>query len=870
MGTDVAALAAEAVRLVLSSPRQARSLAVEAAQLAEDTHDPAAASTAQRALGLVAMQLADYDDAARHLRRAIRLAGPDSEPAAEARMTLAYVLSRQGKTAQALQQIDRAAPVLHGVPAAWLAMHRALVLKGLGRWDEALEAYRGALHGFQRAGDRLGQARLHANRGVLHLYRGAFSAAESDLVRAEELFVELGQDLNTAIVWHNLGCVSASRGDAPTTLARFERAEREYEKHRRPPATLAMDRCEFALSMGLAAEATATAEQAIAEFERLRRPADLAEATLLLAQARLLGGDPIRARAAATEAARAFGRQRRPRWAALARYAELHACLAGAAEHVPAQDAVRAARALERAGWTYRAVEARLMAGRLALADGRTALARRQLLLVTAWRGRGPARQRAQGWEAEALLRSIAGDRRGAYGAVSRGLAILQEHHASLGATDLRASATGSLTDLAQLGLKIAAEGRPHKVLAAAERVRAAHLLRRPVRPPGDDVLVRDLAELRRLGSRLEDAIAAGLAADDLRHRQVVLERAVRDRCRFASDQGQAKTPTPSVKELAEHLGERALVEYLQVDGEMHALTLVAGRLRLHPLGPLAKVSRELSVLPFLLRRLAVKTNSKTSLQAAEQGAEHAARVLDDTLLRPLLPHVGERALVVVPTSALQALSWSLLPSCRHRPISVAPSASLWLRAVAAEPVHGPVVLVAGPGLPGAHAEVLTLASTYCDSRHLAGEAATVERVTAELDGARLAHFAAHGILRSDNPQFSCLRLHDGPLTVYDLEQLPRAPRYVVLSACDTGRGAVLPGGEVLGLVSAFLALGSAALIASVLPVSDPDAPTLMVDLHIGLQRGEGPAAALAAAQARACERGDTALAASLICFGAG
>jgi tetratricopeptide (TPR) repeat protein len=873
MGTSGAALADEAVRHVLSTPNEARRLALEAARLAEYDGDRATASTAERALGLVAMHLSDFDAAARHLRRALRLAGPETEPEGEARMILAYVLSRQGKTTQALEHLDRASPVLHGSAAAWLDMYRAMVFKGIGRWDDALVAYRRALHGFQRAGDRLGEARLYANRGVLHLYRGAYDAAESDLLRAEEFLRELEQDLNTAIVWHNLGCVSAGRGDAPTTLARFDRAEREYEKHRRPPATLAMDRCEFALSMGLATEAMSAAEQAVTEFGRTCQPADLAEARLLRAQASLLCGDPVRAWAEAAEAAKAFIRQRRPRWAALARYVELHARLAGTAQQVDAQDAVHAAGALERAGWTYRAVEARLTAGRLALDAGHTGLARRQLGVVSGWRRRGPAQQRAQGWQAEALLKLTSGDRRGAYRAVSRGLTLLQEHHAALGAADLRAGAAGNLADLAQLGLKIAADGPPRTVLAWSERVRAAHLLRRPVRPPGDDVLAHDLAELRRVGTELQDAVAAGLPTADLRRRQVQLERAVRDRCRLASDEQCSPVPLVSTRALGERLGERALIEYVEIDEELHALTLVGDRLRLHSLGPLAPVSRILQVLHFLLRRLALRSGSAASLAAAEQAAARAAQSLDSVLLQPLLRHVGDRELVIVPTARLQALCWSLLPAGRQeRPVSVAPSATLWHRAMAdtTEPAADRVVLVAGPGLPGVDVEVQKLASTYREPIHLTGGAATVKSVLAGLAGARLAHLAAHGRLRSDNPQFSCLQLHDGPLTVYDLEQLPRAPRHVVLSACDTGRGAEIPGGDTLGLVNAFLALGSAALIASVLPVVDSDLPTLMLDLHEGLRRGERPAAALAAAQGRAYGGGNTALAAALICFGAG
>ena len=633
-----------------------------------------------------------------------------------------------------------------------------------------------------------------------------------------------------------------------------------------------MDRCDFALSMGLATEAIAAAEQAVTEFEQARQPADVAEARLLLAQSALLSGEPVRARAAADESARAFAEQRRPRWAVVARYTGLLARLAGAVDRVPAQEVVRAANALQRAGWATWAVDARLIAGRMELGYGHTTTGRRQLRFVSRWRTRGTARQRAQGWHAEALLRMSTGDRRGAHRAVLRGLAILREHHSLLGATDLRASAAGSLTDLAQLGLKIAVEGRPHTVLAAAERVRAAHLLRRPVRPPGDDLLARDLADLRHVGAELRKAVASGRPTEDLRRRRVVLERAVRDRCRLAEDNRHTTVSPPGTRALTERLGECALIEYVQVDDDLLALTLVAGRLRLHRLGQLAPLHRELRALPFLLRRLALRTGPATSLQAAALGAEHAARTLDDALIRPLLAHIGDRSLVVVPSSGLEALCWSLLPSCRQRPLSVAPSATLWHRAVVRDRASagGPVVLVAGPGLPGANVEIQLLASLYPDPGALVGDAATVQRVTAALDGAHVAHLATHGTLRSDNPQFSCLELSDGPLTVYDLEQLACAPRYVLLSACDTGRGSVLPGGAVLGLVGAFLALGTTALIASVLPVSDPDLPRLMVDLHVGLRSGQGPAAALAAAQSLAYQRGDTALAASLVCFGAG
>ena len=64
---------------------------------------------------------------------------------------------------------------------------------------------------------------------------------------------------------------------------------------------------------------------------------------------------------------------------------------------------------------------------------------------------------------------------------------------------------------------------------------------------------------------------------------------------------------------------------------------------------------------------------------------------------------------------------------------------------------------------------------------------ATAADVLAALDGAWLAHIAAHGTFRADNPMFSSILLDDGPLTVHDFERLGRTPYRLVLSSCDSG-----------------------------------------------------------------------------------
>jgi CHAT domain-containing protein len=135
-----------------------------------------------------------------------------------------------------------------------------------------------------------------------------------------------------------------------------------------------------------------------------------------------------------------------------------------------------------------------------------------------------------------------------------------------------------------------------------------------------------------------------------------------------------------------------------------------------------------------------------------------------------------------------------------------------------------------------------------------------------------MAHIAAHGSVRWDNPLFSALELADGPVTVYDLQRLPGLPRLMVLSACNTALSSVRAGDEVLGLAGALLSLGVGALIASVIPVPDLDVVPIMEAFHAGVACGEHPAAALAAARREAdgTDAAGFAAGASFLCLGAG
>jgi CHAT domain-containing protein len=281
------------------------------------------------------------------------------------------------------------------------------------------------------------------------------------------------------------------------------------------------------------------------------------------------------------------------------------------------------------------------------------------------------------------------------------------------------------------------------------------------------------------------------------------------------------------------------------VDGGLHVLVGGGGRVRRLAAGAAADAAREVDFARFGLSRMARGHLAEPAGQALAALAE-AGRRLDALLLGAARDHLGDGPVVIVPPGRLNAVPWALLPSLADREVSVAPSARSWLRARNTHPFgREKVVLVSGPGLDAGRAEVGILAAEYGRAATvLAGPDASAARVLGAIDGAGLAHIAAHGVFRADSPMFSSLRLADGPLTVHDVERLGRAPYRLILPSCESGRLAPAGADELLGLASALLPLGTAGIVASVAQVGDRAAAPLMLALHRRLRTAPGTLAA--------------------------
>ncbi|MDX1997461.1 MAG: CHAT domain-containing protein, partial [Thermoanaerobaculia bacterium] len=144
------------------------------------------------------------------------------------------------------------------------------------------------------------------------------------------------------------------------------------------------------------------------------------------------------------------------------------------------------------------------------------------------------------------------------------------------------------------------------------------------------------------------------------------------------------------------------------------------------------------------------------------------------------------------------------------------------------------------------------------------GRDATLEAWhTTDLRRFGLLHLATHGEFDHHHPTLSRLIFagasgSDAALFAHEVYDLPLAADLVVLSGCETGKGAVIPGEGVLGLSHAFLAAGADRVLVTLRPVEDGPTADLFEDFYAALLgHDESPEAALRKVQAERWRRGE-------------
>ena len=349
------------------------------------------------------------------------------------------------------------------------------------------------------------------------------------------------------------------------------------------------------------------------------------------------------------------------------------------------------------------------------------------------------------------------------------------------------------------------------------------------------------------------------------------------------------------------------LVEYAVGTRDMFAFVVNESGLHVTRLGDAQKIS---SAAAELHDRL-------LEAEAPQSEVRAAAHRLAELVLWPLGTQLSGKRIIFVPDDGLHTVPFNILPwsdkeserlVLQHAEVSIVPSALFLTRLRVNNSQHtntpriellgDPVFRVSDwqhectdafagqlgarttraatdwteslPRLPGSRAEVQMVARLSQQSlpasriEVLLGCAAVPTALRRAASGrVDLLHIATHARVDSQRPRLSALALTpehrgDGTASAFgllDILGLKLSSGLVVLSACETSRGRLLPGEGVLGPAQAFLQAGAGAVVASYWRVDDLATSQFMQTFYKYLLAERLPAAtALHRAQIEAAE----------------
>ena len=813
-------------------------------------------------------------------------AGEDVE-AARVRRSLVDVHQMAGRSAEALACARAARAVFERAGEerllAQLELNEGNVHFRLDDLPRSRELYAAARARFRSLEDDLGLAFAEYSLANLETEAARFEEAGTAWRSARAVWERVGMAVHVADCDYSLAYLESRRGRFGDALRGLAAAREQYAGVKPAGVPLCdLDLAELYLRLDAWRDALEHARRAAAGFEGLGLDYERAKADVLVGLARFRLGDEGRGLGDLGRAAATFRRLgNRTLQAALEIQTGALRTAPGAAAGDPVLlDSLRAACArLEAAGNRFLAALGTVTLARAltSAGDAREALGRLDALIEDRGSAGGPrdsldALVHAEALRAAAEAHRRLGEPQSAAGALRASVAVIEESYAQVPGTDVRIAffreRHAAFVDLARLLIELGEPGAAEEALALLERSRMRHLGERPGwRPdaaPGfraarerlDWLLGRRLdAELGALAGPDGEAPRAPSPAELLAAERELVERAQR----LARDPG-AASPRFGEGERRECLGaNELLLAYLAGPRNLAVLAADRGGVTAHGL------ELERGELADLLDRLHLQL-SKFRLgsgyldahrERLQRSTERLLAELGRRLLEPVADRIGGRDLIVVPHGPLHGLPFHALgfggrPLIASRTVSYTPSASL-LWSLRREPAAPAGRLLATGAVeesaPGIARELEELEELFA-GRLERLEPGDLRDALAALEGrGGLLHLAAHGSFQPGHPVFSGMRLGSSFLTAYDLRQMRLPLDLVVLSGCETGRGARVGGEELFGLGQALFTAGARGVIGSLWTVGDDDTRALMGELYGGLARGLPAGRALAEAQ---------------------
>lgn len=324
------------------------------------------------------------------------------------------------------------------------------------------------------------------------------------------------------------------------------------------------------------------------------------------------------------------------------------------------------------------------------------------------------------------------------------------------------------------------------------------------------------------------------------------------------------KTATSSsLKDIQQSLApDTALIEYATIGDRILAFCISAERFAVFPnLGSKAELRKRFGFLEFHFSRMAADPAAAAARAALSlTNIEGHLKGIYDALVKPLEDFIGNsQSLVFVPSDFLHYLPFhalfdgSLFLADRFA-ISYAPTATIFKSfSDRREPARGQALLMGVPdeAAPLILDEIDSVRSVLPNARTFVGPEATRERLKSEMANAGTIHIASHAVFRPDNPMFSSLQLHDGPMNFFDIYNLKTSASLITLSGCGTGLSNVVAGDELLGLVRGFVYAGATSVVLSLWDVNDRTTADLMKYFYGGIAEGQPKGRSLQSAMLR-------------------
>ena len=893
----------ESERLLVVDSAAAEHLAEVLAAGAESANLPHFKALAAMAQGDVRRAQGRYPEAVMLYESAGQACQAQGDTIGWARSRIGWVIASQycGRGREALPAAERAYGVLAAagehLRAGGLSNNMAAVAYQLGEYEEALAVFDRAIGHFERARATVGAvaderiARALANKALPLTLLGRFGEAAELCQTAREIFLRQGEPVSALRVEHFRASIYAGQGQYTNALrvqadalAAFEQAGLNDSAIQ---VALDMVTCQAALNHH--AEALSLAEDLVRRCEIAGAHTEATKARFRCAQELASMGD--------TDAALQLLDRVASEFEVAGLNAELGAvALLRARLHLNEEDWSTAEALGEQAhglfaqrGLVEKRTQAELIRAHAALAVG--AVDRAEAFARSAQQTSRDLAALPLSQSAHHMLARVATTR-------CQPETALREYDAAIGdlervqsslATELRTEFLGDKLQLFLDAIDLCLnEHQLERGFGYLERAKSRalvdYLMSQPEVPvsagtPQERDLIEELAELREQHAWFYDRLHQQATASDAE--LATLQQAVADRERRivkvherlallrSAERLEALGPRESVEQPSPPRldDETVLVEYAFWDDHGAAFVVSSAGLQVESLSVGTRaLQRAINHWQLNMESTARALQTGESIERLAANATGQLANLYRLLLGPVATHLeGMRRLIIVPYGLAHGVPFHALFDGRgfvgeRFEVWTEPSSSLL--GLCSErirpPAHASSALTVGYSggkLPGVIDEARSVAALMGGPCYLE-EQATRGVVLSQAAQHDMLHLAAHGEARLDNPIFAHISLADGQLAMADVFGLRLDGALVTLSACETGRSAVVGGDEVVGLSRGFLFAGASTLIQSLWRVDDAATARLMPRFYAWLRAGDAPGAALRSAQREFIEQG--------------